>query len=158
MKRALVTLMALLACSAQALADQPNWIAGTWKLTAATQTEQGQSKEYFGPKPLGQVIFAANGSFSDILVRSDLPKIASNNRTRGTAEENAAVVNGSVAFYGTYSLSGDNLKLHIEGSTFPNWENTDQTRVVHRSGDQFTWENAAGSGGGQIKLVFQRVK
>src|SRR3954469_9758670 len=99
----------------------------------------------FGSRPLGQVIFSADGQFSDILLRSDLPKFQANNRGSGTADENAAVVKGSVAFFGTYILNGDTLKLHIEGSTFPNWGNTDQTRIVHLSGDQFTWENAAAS-------------
>jgi hypothetical protein len=48
--------------------------------------------------------------------------------------------------------------MHIEGSTFPNWINTDQMRIVHLSGDQFTYENAVASGDGNVKLVFQRVK
>jgi hypothetical protein len=65
---------------------------------------------------------------------------------------------GGIGFFGTYTLSGDTLRMHIEGSTFPNWTNTDQTRIVHLSGNQFTWENAAASGGGNAKLVFQRVK
>ena len=141
-----------------ASAQSQNWILGTWKLVSATQIENSQAKEYLGSRPLGQVIFGADGQFSNILLRSDLPKFQANNRGAGTADENAAVVKGSVALFGTYSLNGDTLKMHIEGSTFPNWVNTDQMRIVHLSGDQFTYENAAASGGGNVKLVFQRVK
>ena len=140
-----------------ALAEPQNWLVGTWKLVSATQTENGQTREYFGPRPLGQVMFGADGQFSDILLRSDLPKFHANSRSAGTADENAKTVKGSVAFFGTYTLSGDTLKLHIEGSSFPNWTDTDQTRLVHLSGNQFTWENAAASAGGSAKLVFQRV-
>src|SRR5437763_15624202 len=83
---------------APALAESQNWLVGAWKLVSATQTENGQTREYFGPHPLGQVIFDANGQFSDILLRSDLPKFHVNNRASGTADENAAVIKGSLAY------------------------------------------------------------
>ncbi len=141
-----------------AVAEPQDWLAGTWGLVSATQIENGQAKDYFGPRPLGQMMFDANGQFSNIVSRSDLPPFRANNRVSGTADENAAVVKGSIAYFGTYTLNGDTLRMHIEGSTFPNWANTDQTRIVHLSGDQFTWENASASAGGNAKLVFQRVK
>ena len=140
-------------------AETQNWLVGTWKLVSATQIENGQPKEYLGPHPWGQVIFNTDGQFSDILLRSDLPKFHENNRASGTVDENAAVVKGSIAYFGTYTLNGDTLKMHIEASTFPNWSNTDQTRLVHLSGNQFTWENAAASGGGGgVKLLFEKVR
>ena len=155
----LVLLIASCLIATPALAQQPaSWLVGSWKLVEATQTEGGQTKEYLGPKPLGQVIFEANGHFSDILMRSDLPKFKVNNRAQGSAEENAAVVHGSIAYFGTYTLTGDTLKMHITSSTFPNWNGTEQTRIVRQKGDRFTWENAAASAGGQVVLVFERVK
>ena len=141
-----------------AVAEPQDWLVGTWRLVSATRIENGQAKDYFGPRPLGQMMFDANGQFSNIVSRSDLPQFRANNRASGTADENAAVVEGSIAYFGTYTLNGDTLRMHIEGSTFPNWANTDQTRIVHLSGDQFTWENASASAGGNAKLVFQRVK
>ena len=45
------------------------------------------------------------GHFSVIITRFDLPKFASNNRETGTAEENKAIVQGSLACFGTYSVS-----------------------------------------------------
>ena len=141
-----------------AVAEPPNWLVGTWRLVSATHIENGQATDYFGPRPLGRMMFDANGQFANIVLRSDLPPFRANNRASGTADENAAVVKGSIAYFGTYTLDGDTLRMHIEGSTFPNWENTDQTRVVHLSGEQFTWENASASAGGNAKLVFRRVK
>jgi hypothetical protein len=141
-----------------AVAQPTNWLVDSWKLVQATQTENGQSRDYSGPQPLGQVIFQPNGQFSDILLRSDLPKLKADNRAQDSPDENAAVVNGSIAYFGTYTLSGDKLKMHLEGSTFPNWRDTEQTRIVRESGNRFTWENAAGSAGGNVKLVFERVR
>ena len=53
-----------------AAAQPTNSLVGSWKLVQATQTENGQSRDYFGSQPLGQVIFEPNGQFSDILLRS----------------------------------------------------------------------------------------
>ena len=156
----LVLLIASCLIATPALAQQQpaSWLIGAWKLVEATQTDGGQPKEYLGPKPLGQVIFEANGHFSDILIRSDVPKFKGNNRAQGSAEENAAVVHGSIAYFGTYTLTGDTLKMHITGSTFPNWNDTEQTRTVRQQGDRLMWENAAASAGGQVVLIFERVK
>ena len=57
-----------------ASAQSQNWLLGTWKLVSATQIENSQAKEYLGSRPLGQVIFGADGQFSNILLRSDMPK------------------------------------------------------------------------------------
>jgi hypothetical protein len=48
-------------------------------------------------------MFDASGHFAQMLIRSDLPKIA--NRAQGTADQNKAVVTGSVAMYGINSVS-----------------------------------------------------
>jgi hypothetical protein len=142
-----------------AFADTQNWLVGTWTLVSATQIENGQTKDYIGPHPLGQVTFGADGRFSNILVRSDLKKFQSGNRANGMADENAEVVKGSIAYFGTYTLTDDRLTMHLEGSTFPNWTGTDQVRSVHLSGNQLIWENAGPSAGGApLKEVYTRVK
>src|SRR5215203_5522039 len=89
-------------------ADSPNWLVGTWKLASGTQTVNGQTSPYLG-QATGQVVFGADGRFTNILVDSGLPKIKANSRTGGTAEENAAVVKGSLSLYGTYTLEGETL-------------------------------------------------
>ena len=74
-----------------------------------------------------------------VLMRESLPKFVSNIRTKGTVEENQAVVQGSVAVIGTYTVTGDTektLNLHIEGSTFPNWDGQDQKRPMTVIGDE----------------------
>jgi len=44
----------------------------------------------------------AGGHISVTTLRSDLPKFQSNNRIAGTADENKAIVQGSIAYFGTY--------------------------------------------------------
>jgi len=57
-----------------------------------------------------------------ILMRVSLPKFASDNRVKGTAEENQAIVQVSLAFYGNYEVASEKehtVTLRIEGSTLP---------------------------------------
>ena len=55
----------------------------------------------YGPNAQGIVIFDSSGRFTLVTTRSDLPKFASNKRAKGTADENRAVVAGSLANCGS---------------------------------------------------------
>jgi hypothetical protein len=101
----------------KSLKDQ---LVGTWVLSSA---------EPYGTNPRGSYMFDSNGRFSAILMRNDLPKYTSNNRTQATPAEYKGTVDGSIAYFGTYSVSGTDLDLHIEGSTFANWTGTVQKRT-----------------------------
>jgi hypothetical protein len=127
-------------------------VVGTWTVVSAGDT--------YSSTPKGSLIFTENGRYSLQLLRPDLPKYASNNRTSGTAAEYKATVEGSLSYFGTYSVDGTDLILHIEGSTFPNWIGTDQKRVnLSVTGDELKYTNTAPSGGGgAAPLVWRRVK
>ena len=71
---------------------------------------------------------AENKRFAIVVSRPDLPKFASNGRMQGTAKENEAIVHGTFAFFGTYSIADGKIIQHIEGGTWPSWTGTDQKR------------------------------
>jgi hypothetical protein len=133
-------------------------LVGTWTLVSNdTVRPDGSRTPTFGPNPKGMIVFGGDGSFIYLFSRADVPKFETNNRTTGTPDENKAVVHGSIATFGTYSVAGKDLKLKIEHSTFPNWANTDQTRTIAVRGDEFKRTNAAGSGGGVVEVAFKRA-
>jgi Lipocalin-like domain len=73
-------------------------IVGTWKqVTNINIAPDGRRSEPFGPNPNAIITFDANGRFVTVTTRPDVPKFASNNRMQGTAEENKAIVQGSIA-------------------------------------------------------------
>src|SRR3954470_9393532 len=81
-------------------------LIGTWILVSnIVERQDGMKTEQFGPSPKGIIIFAPDGYFATMNARADLPKLASANRSRTTPEESKAVVEGSLAYYGTYSVS-----------------------------------------------------
>ncbi|MFI5295096.1 MAG: lipocalin-like domain-containing protein [Thermodesulfovibrionales bacterium] len=136
---------------------------GSWILVALYNETDGKKTDPFGPNPRGSMLLTPDGRFSMILMRSSLPKFASNVRTKGTVEENQEVVHGSVAAFGTYKVTGDKeqiLNLHMEGSTFPNWDGQDQKRPITVKGDELKVTNPAPSigGGGTNYQVWKRAK
>jgi hypothetical protein len=145
------TALGLAMLAGNAVAQSAKDLVGSWTIV---------SVEGYGPNPKGSLIFEANGRYSLQLLRSDLQKYASNNRTQGTPAEYKATVEGSLSYFGTYSVSGTDLTLHVDGSSYPNWIGTDQKRVnLSITADDLKYTNTAPSGGGAVlPLVWKRVK
>jgi hypothetical protein len=133
---------------------------GSWTLVSLTSGEGANQTLPYGPNPKGTMMVDANGRFSIAVVRSDLPKFTSNNRMSGAPEENKAVVQGSIAYWGTYSIDEAThvLTVNIEGSTFPNFTGGTQTRILSFDGDEVTYFNPTPSMGGSAKVTYRRAK
>jgi hypothetical protein len=148
-----------LAAVAQSKADAP--IVGVWKLVSAHNTGKDGVKKMgsYGPNPQGLLIFTANGYYTSVNSRPDIPKFASGSRMTGTPEENKAVVQGSIGSFGTYTVdaSGKQLTYKVQGGTWPGWTGTDQKRQIALVGDDLTLTLTA-SYGGTSDLVYKRVK
>jgi glucose/arabinose dehydrogenase len=126
-------------------------IVGSWSLLIDDAVKpDGTHAPNFGPNPEGVAMFGADGHFAVAIMRAGRPKFASNSRATGTADENKAVVAGSNAFFGSYTLNeaDKTLTLRVEGSTFPNLEGTTQKRTITSltAGDELTWTNPATKG------------
>ncbi|HZE55324.1 MAG TPA: lipocalin-like domain-containing protein [Bradyrhizobium sp.] len=133
---------------------------GSWTLVSLTSGEGANQTLPYGPNPRGTMMVDANGRFPIAVVRSDLPKFTSNNRMSGAPEENKAVVQGSIAYWGTYSIDEAThvLTVNIEGSSFPNFTDGTQTRILSFDGDEVTYFNPTPSMGGSAKVTYRRAK
>jgi hypothetical protein len=143
-------------------AQQANDLVGTWTLVSITLEQDGKKTDFYGPNPQGQQTFEPNGRMSLIITRSDLPKFGSNNRQAGTSEENKAVVQGSLAYFGTFSVSETDKTItsHVESCTFPNFNGTERKESFSISGDELniTILTKPSTGTGTAYLVWKRVK
>jgi hypothetical protein len=137
-------------------------LVGTWKLVSSHNVRSDGSRvDNIGPSPKGLLIYTNDGHFALVNTRADLPKFASNRRDQGTPEENKAVVHGSIAYFGTYSVNEADkvITAQIEGSTFANLIGTDQKRLVTSlTADELKFINPAPSVGGTLELVWKRAK
>jgi hypothetical protein len=135
-------------------------LIGTWKIVSVDNTRpDGSIKQIFGPHPKGIAVFDARGNTAIILMRSDRPKFAANNRDLGTPEEFKATVQGTHAYFGTYSViePEKTLVFHVEGNTFPNQERIDTERFISINGDEFRWTTPNPSVGGRSEAIWKRV-
>ena len=114
----------LLAGDATAQQKSPReQLVGAWTLVSADSVRyDGSRVEVFGLNPKGILIFTNDGHFALVQMRADLPKFVSSSRDQGTPEKNKAVVQGSIAYFDTYSLNETEnvITLQFEGSTFAN--------------------------------------
>jgi len=135
-------------------------LVGAWTIVSGS-SKLPDGTAVWGPDPIGLIVFTSSGYYSSQLMRSDLPKYASNNRAKGTPEEYKAIGMGSVANFGTYSVDEANKTFTISynGSTFPNRKGTKETRPFVIEGDELRITNPAPSTGGETShLTYRRAK
>jgi Lipocalin-like domain len=156
---ALTTFLPSFAAAQQkSLKDQ---LIGTWTLVSWEGTRaDGTKYRDFGENPKGLNTFDANGQFSAIFMRPDLPKIASSDRSKATADEAQAILQGALTYFGTYTvMEADNIiSLHLDGTTFPNMSTEAKRLVTFISADELRYRNPSSASGGQIELVWKRAK
>ena len=135
-------------------------LTGTWRYVAVDiVARDGSRKPLYGPNPVGLATFDAAGNYLLMTARAELPKFAANDRMQGTPEENKLVVEGSIAHFGTYTVNEQEktITFHIQTSTFPNWNGTEQKRPFSIIGDELKWRTPASSGGGTAEVVLKRA-
>jgi lipocalin-like protein len=123
-------------------------LVGTWEWISVDNTlSDGTRSQPFGAKPGGYLEFGADGRFVWLITRPGRAKFASGRRDQGTADENKATVQGSLAYCGTYAVDKHTLVMRVEASTYPNEEGAEQRRTFAVSGDELTWKNPTVSTG-----------
>jgi hypothetical protein len=138
-------------------------LIGTWDFvrTEATQAD-GKKILPFGAHPSGVNIFTEDGHFVQIQIADGISKFASNSRVTGTPDENKAVVQGTHALFGTYTVdeSKKMIVYKVESSTFPNWIGLVQERpVVSITTDELVHTNAGASIAGAATVnIWKRAK
>ena len=165
LRLALITALAVSLLPGDAIAQQKSFkeqIIGTWMIVQCdvVNPDGTMGPLVFGSNPVGQFIFTDNGRFS-FQVAAEIPKFASGDYRKTTSEENKAVAQGSMAYFGTFTATDPDktIALHIERSSIPNLNGTDGRRVVTAlSVDKMNWTNPAPIGGGSISCENERAK
>jgi hypothetical protein len=137
-------------------------IVGAWTLVTVTaERPDGSKAEPFGNNPKGIIIFTADGHFSLLQSRADVPKLAENDRAKATPEEAKAVVSSSIAYFGTYSVNEaeKTLSVKIEASTFANLTGgPEQKRLVTSlTADELKFTNPRTPAGVTLQTAWKRA-
>jgi hypothetical protein len=140
----------------QSLKEQ---LVGTWKLLSWEQKKgDGTKVERYGTSPKGIAFFDADGRYIIAVMRSDRAKYASNTLWQGTPDENKETADGTITYFGTYLISetDSSIAIHVEASSFPNWNGTDQKRFVAIAGEQLTL-TVRPSAGDVVDVIWKRA-
>ena len=160
----MITALGLALLPGSALAQQKSLkeqLVGTWTLVSVVNIRPDGTK--FDPtdgKALGLMMYDENSNFSFLNIRSDIPKLASNNRQKGTTDEYKAVAEGVLSYFGRYSIdeAGKFLMQHVVSSSFPNFNGADRKWSIAFSGEELTLASQAAATGGSNELKWKRVK
>jgi hypothetical protein len=113
------------------------------------------------PSSQGAVTYTSDGRFHFILTRTDLPKYASDDRTRPSPDEAKAIAAGALAYTGTYTVDENTKTIHanIETSTFPNLAGApNQRRIITSiSADEMKFTNPRTASGLTLEIVWKRA-
>jgi Lipocalin-like domain len=130
---AIIAAIFTMPASAQSLRDQ---LVGAWSHVSCNVKEF----PWCGSPHDGTAIFDASGRYTIVVTARSRPKFRDAQSPRDTysAEEYKAATMGLAAQYGTWSVDGKALILHIDGALFPNVEGVDQKQTISISGDEIT--------------------
>ena len=147
--------------SSTAFAQSASEIVGTWTLVSSITEKDGVKTDQFGAGAKGMMTLDADGHFMLTIIGPDLPKFVSNNRAAGTAEENKAVMSKSIAMIGTYAVNPaeKTLTFKVDSATFPNWNGTEQKRLLSSSGaGELKYVTPTASSGGVATVTWKRAQ
>ena len=160
-----VTLLTLVSLPGAGFAQQKSLkeqLIGTWTyVSSINSSKEGVKSDRWGPAAKGLIIFAANGQYSFMISRSDIPKFAVNNVNQGTATENKAAVIGIISHFGTWSVDETTrtITTNVEASSFPNLNGNSQKRAISSlTSDELRYTNAATTTGEKSEVAWKRIK
>jgi len=137
-------------------------LVGAWTLVSIIATDKaGGKSDRRGPNPKGLLIFEANGHYSILTSRSDLPNFKVDNVNQGTAEEYKTVMMGMFANVGTWSVdeATRTITTHVEAGSYPNLNGNSQKRVVSSlTADELRYTNGASVSGTIDEATWRRAK
>jgi hypothetical protein len=136
-------------------------IVGTWQLVSRTVRRADGTTivdPVLGEKPVGRLMYDANGGMSLQMMRSGRKEAIS---TPATARDqaNPRVVLGYDSYFGRYTVDekAGTVTHHVEGSLFPEDVGDDWVRPFTLDGDALTLR-LTGADGLTRTLLFQRTR
>jgi len=137
-------------------------LVGTWTLVSWEQTNADGSKlQQFGASPNGIAFFDATGHYIISVMRLDRANYKIDNfgqLAQITGEEGKATALSTITYFGTYKVNEADriIAIHIDASSFPNWNGTDQERLFEVAQDRLKL-TVRPPRGGTVDVLWKRA-
>jgi len=120
--------------------DLQHRLVGSWKAVSfADVPDHGETVYPFGKSPSGLMIYTANGYFS-ISVMAGPNSIVPKDISAMSVEDWRGLAQQFLSWFGTYRTSdSQTIVLHVNGSSWPAYNGTDQVRKCRVEGDNLVF-------------------
>lgn len=117
-------------------------LVGIWALVSVDNIYPDSTRVHpYGEGPKGLLVFDEQGRYAIQILKAVRPKVVSGDKNKCTPEEYVALVQGSNAHFGQYTVdqAANTITFHIEHASFPNWEGTQQQRSCTYTGRELKY-------------------
>lgn len=149
---------------AAAQADPRAAFVGSWDLVSVeNRASDGSVTLPFGDTPRGRISYTPDGFLSAHVMRDARAAFGDGaGLYDGSATEKAAAYDSYIAYYGRYTVdaAAGTVTHRIEGSLFPNWSDSAQTRHYAFDGDTLILRSPPLDTGGKtltVHVVWRRA-
>lgn len=115
--------------------DDAAALVGVWRLIRYVDTPDGGTPVHaFGPTPIGQFVFTADGHVAISIMRNPPDPAAATT----DIDPDACLPAWYCSYFGTYRVDADGRRwiTHVEGGNIPAYLGTDQPRAFRIVGDR----------------------
>jgi hypothetical protein len=150
-------------CSVQmTAADTPTSLVGTWRLVSYEDRSDGTTEYPYGTNPAGLLIYDATGHMAIQIMKTPPPRVASGDEYKVAVQEKAALLDGYVAYFGTYTVDWVKRVVTVvaQGDLYSVYIGREEQRPFDLNGDRLTLTPQWKQDGKLIHgiRVFERVK
>lgn len=143
------------------LAERRQPFVGTWQLVSVENSQADGSKSLpYGEHPVGLLVFTKGGEYALQILKAGRPKVVAGDKSKATAEENLALVQGSNSHFGRYSTDPYNhtICFYVQHAFYPNWDGYLQTRSyrIEKNILSYVVTNTTSGGSVTAKVVWKR--
>lgn len=131
-------------------------LTGTWALVTVDNIYPDGSRVHpYGENPRGLLVFDAQGNYAIQIYKADRIKVASGDKNIVTTEESAALIQGSNAHFGKFTVDerAKTITFKIDHATFTNWDNVDQERSYTYTGNEIKYVVTHTTQGGKAVIA-----
>jgi hypothetical protein len=144
-------------------AKSPTQLIGTWKLMSYEDRSAGTPPEYpYGINPVGLLIYDETGHMAIQIMKTPPPKVASGDEYKVTPQEKRALIDGYVAYFGTYTVDWKKRVVTVisQGDLYSVYIGRREERPFELDGDRLTLTPRWEQGGKSVQGIraFERVK
>ena len=138
-------------------------LIGTWKLVSVDNIYPDSSRVHpYGETPKGMLVFDDRSNYAIQIYKAVRPKVASGDKNICTPEESKALIQGSNAHFGTYTVdeAKHTITFKVDHASFPNWEGIDQERTYVYTGKEVRYVVTHTTQGGKAvvaEVVWRRL-